>query len=288
MEVAAQLITNSIIAAALYALMALGFTLNYGVTKFFNIAHGIFIPIGAYLVYVLAEVVHADLFVSVLVSIAVCGCIGFALEKLVFLPLRKRNASGLILLVASLGIYISVQALIAIFFTSDYRTFSRSISPGSVEFFGIAYVSFVQLVTIVSAVTVLVGLFLLVKKTAFGKTLRAISDNPELALISGVNVDRVTGWTFFIGSAVAGLTGVLVGFDTGLEPTMGFALMLKGIIASVVGGMYSLVGSGAGALLLGVVESAGTWTIAGIWKDAIAFGVLIVFLLLRPLGINKR
>jgi branched-chain amino acid transport system permease protein len=287
-EITIQLMANGVIAAAFYALMALGFTLNYSVIKFFNIAHGIFIPVGAYLLYVLIEMLHIDVSLSVLVSVALCGFLGFVLEKLIFYPLRGRHASGLILLVASLGIYISVQALLAILFTSEYRTLSQSIAGWTVDIFGVAHITGIQLITIIAAVLVLVGLSVVVKKTAFGKSMRAIADNPELAAISGINVSRVTGWTFFIGSAIAGLVGVLVGLDSGLEPTMGFSLMLKGIIAAVVGGMYSLPGAAAGALLLGLIESFGTWVIGGIWKDAIAFVVLIAFLVVRPLGINKR
>jgi branched-chain amino acid transport system permease protein len=288
MEITIQLIANGVIAAAFYSLMALGFTLNYSVTKFFNIAHGIFIPIGAYSLYVLVEMLHVDVYLSLLVSVAVCGFLGFALEKLIFYPLRGRHASGLILLVASLGIYISVQALLAMLFTSEYRTLSLSIASGTFELFGVAHITGIQVTAIMAAVLGLVGLFTIVKKTAFGKSMRAIADNPELAAISGINVGRVTGWTFFIGSAIAGLVGVLVGFDSGLEPTMGFSLMLKGIIAAVVGGMYSLPGAAVGALLLGLIESFGTWVIGGIWKDAIAFAVLIAFFVVRPLGINKR
>ena len=121
----------------------------------------------------------------------------------------------------------------------------------------------------------------------FGKSVRAVSDDEEVAKIVGINTERVIGWIFFIGSAVAGLAGILVGFDTGIQPTMGLNLLLKGIIAAIVGGVGNIWGALLGAILLGFVENFGIWKISGEWKDAIAFVLLILFLIFRPKGIIK-
>ena len=123
--------------------------------------------------------------------------------------------------------------------------------------------------------------------TLFGKAIKAVGDDEEVSKIVGINTVKVIGWVFFIGSAIAGLAGILVGFDTGIEPTMGLSLLLKGVIASIIGGIGNVYGGVLGAFLLGFIENFGIWQISGEWKDAIAFGVLILFLLFRPQGILK-
>ena len=133
-----------------------------------------------------------------------------------------------------------------------------------------------------------VGLVLLLKYTMFGKAIKAVSDDEEVAKIVGINTNKIISYVFFIGSAIAGLGGILVGFDTGIEPTMGFALLLKGVIAAIIGGVGSIYGALIGAFLLGFVENFGIWQISGEWKDAIAFILLILFLIFRPRGIMNK
>ena len=145
-----------------------------------------------------------------------------------------------------------------------------------------------QLIIILVTVLILAGLVLLLYKTQFGKAVRAISDDEEVARIVGINTNKIIGCVFFIGSALAGLAGILVGFDTGIEPTMGLGLLLKGVIASIIGGVGDIYGGVLGAFLLGFVENFGIWKISGEWKDAIAFTLLIVFLIFRPRGIMNK
>ena len=145
-----------------------------------------------------------------------------------------------------------------------------------------------QSVILISAIAVFAILVLLLKYTVFGKAVRAISDDEEVAKIVGINTDKIIGRVFFIGSAIAGLAGILVGFDTGIEPTMGLPLLLKGVITAIVGGIGNIYGGVLGAFLLGFLENFGIWKISGEWKDAIAFALLILFLLFKPQGIIKR
>ena len=134
----------------------------------------------------------------------------------------------------------------------------------------------------------MIGLALLLKFTFFGKSVKAISDDEEVSRMVGINTKFVIGIVFFIGSAIAGLAGIMSGYDTGLEPTMGMSLLLKGVIASIIGGIGNVYGGVLGAFLLGFVENFGIWKISGEWKDAIAFGLLIIFLLFRARGIFGR
>jgi branched-chain amino acid transport system permease protein len=288
MDIIPQLILNSVIAGSIYALIALGFNLIYGATKFFNLSHGVMATIGGYSVFYFAKTLGLNLSLSIVIGVLLAGLIGYMLDKLVYLPLRKRGASNMVLLVASLGLFTAIQAIIAILFTSQFQTLSQNISGQRIyELLG-GVITQTQLTILISALSITVGLVLLLKYTMFGKAIKAVSDDEEVAKIVGINTNKIIGYVFFIGSAIAGLGGILVGFDTGIEPTMGFALLLKGVIAAIIGGVGSIYGALIGAFLLGFVENFGIWQISGEWKDAIAFVLLILFLIFRPRGIMNK
>jgi branched-chain amino acid transport system permease protein len=288
MDILPQLILNSIIAGAIYTLFALGFNLIYGATKFFNLAHGVMAAVGGYAVFYFAKTLGWNLYLSVAVGIVLAGLMGYVLYIFIYLPLRKRKASNMVLFVASLGAFTAIEAVIAILFTSQFQTLGSNVENQKIyEIFG-AVITQTQLIIFISGIIITLGLILLFNKTMFGKTIRAISDDEEMAKIIGINTNKIIGYVFFIGSAIAGLAGILVGFDTGIEPTMGMGLLLKGVIASIIGGIGNIYGGVLGAFLLGFVENFGIWKISGEWKDAIAFGLLIVFLIFRPRGIMNK
>jgi len=288
MEILPQLVVNSIIAGSIYALVALGFNLIFSVTKFFNLAHGVIAAVGGYVVFFLTKTLGAGVAISVIVGIFAAGLLGFLLDKIIYLPLRRRKASNMVLLVASLGAFTVLQAVLAMLFTSQFQTLSRGGTKVYELFGGQAVMTEIQVLTLVLATLLFLGLAALLKYTMFGKAVKAIGDDEDVAKIVGINTDKVIGYVFFIGSAIAGLAGILVGFDTGIEPTMGLPLLLKGIIASVIGGIGSLGGGMLGAFLLGFIENFGIWKISGEWKDAVAFLLLILFLIFRPTGIVKK
>jgi branched-chain amino acid transport system permease protein len=194
----------------------------------------------------------------------------------------------MVFLVASLGAFTCLQAFLAILFTSQFQTLGSNAGEIVTYTIGGGIITQVQAIIVVSVVLIMVTLGLFLKKSLFGKSVEAISDNEQVAKVVGINTEKVISWVCIIGSAIAGLAGILVGFDTGLEPTMGMNLLLKGVIASIIGGIGNVYGGVLGAFLLGFVENFGIWKISGEWKDAIAFGLLIVFLLVRPQGILKR
>ncbi len=288
MDIISQLVLNSVIAGAIYTLVALGFNLVYGATNFFNLAHGVMAAIGGYAVFYFAKTLGLNFYIAVIIGVALAGFVGYSLDKLIYLPLRKRKASNMVLLVASLGVMTALQAVIAILFNSQFKTLSQNI--GTQKIFAVfgGVITQTQLVIILAAILVMAGLVLLLFKTQFGKAIRAISDDEEVARIVGINTNKIIGYVFFIGSSVAGLAGILVGFDTGIEPIMGLSLLLKGVIASIVGGVGNIYGGVLGGFLLGFVENFGIWKISGEWKDAIAFALLIVFLIFRPSGIINK
>ncbi len=280
MSILPQLIANSLIAAGTYALVAMGFSLIYGATKFFNLAHGASAAIGGYAAFaLLSRFSDMNIALVALVAVLFAGLCGYLLDRIVYVPLRKRRASNMVLLVASLGAFTIIQAVIAMIFTSQFQTLSSSAADTVYTIAG-ASITQTQLFIFASALGVLVALVLLLKRTMFGKAIRALSDDEEVAKIAGINTEKIIAWTFFIGSAVAGLAGVLIGFDTGIQPTMGLQILLKGVIAAIVGGIGDIYGAVLGALLLGFAENFGIWKISGEWKDSIAFALLILFSLL--------
>ncbi len=287
MSIIPQLVVNSIIAGSIYALVALGFNLIYGTTKFFNLAHGIVAAIGGYIVLFLTQSWHLNLYLSILIGVLGAGGVGLLLEKCIYLPLRKKKASNMILLVASLGAFTALQAFVAILFTSQFQILSSFYSQRVFQIFG-GTITQVQLVILGSGILILIALGLLLKRTMFGRAVQAISDDEEVSKIIGIDTNKVIAKVFFIGSMIAGLSGIFVGLDTGIEPTMGLNLLLKGIIAAIVGGIGNIYGGFLGAFLLGLAENFGIWKISGEWKDSIAFIVLILFLIFRPKGILGR
>ncbi|MBI4171015.1 MAG: branched-chain amino acid ABC transporter permease [Candidatus Aenigmarchaeota archaeon] len=281
-----QLIVNGIIAGGIYALVAIGFSMTYGLLRFLNIAHGSLYVIGAYLAFVFFS---AGLHIVGAFILAVIGgaLAGVVMNYSVYKPLRKKKSSSLIMLLASLGIFIFVENFIIAAFGAEVRTIRTGPVTQGMDFLGAIITQTQVVIIIVSLLTLLlVELFLL--KTKTGKAMRATADNKDVAQVVGINVERITTYTFALASALAASAGVLIAIEQNLEPTMGFTAIIKGFTAGVVGGLGSVRGAVAGAFLLGLVENIGIWFLPSGYKDAIAFVVLVIFLLFRPQGIFGR
>lgn len=286
MDILPQLIVNGIIAGSFYALIALAFNLMYATAKFFNIALAALIPVGGYTAFLLIQKFHAPLVVAALGGALCAGGAGLALDALVFTRLRARKASPLVLIIASLGAGTALQALLAILFTSQLQLLAE---PGQSSVVTIGTASFTQLHIVVAALALLATatVHILLSTTSFGRAVRAVSDDAEVAAIVGIDTNAVIQKVFFFASALAGFAGVLIGLDHGIEPTMGMFYFLSGVIGSIVGGIGSIIGGYAGSLVEGLVENIGIWSIGTEWKNAIAFVLLIAVLLIRPRGLFK-
>ena len=288
MDIVPQLIVNSIIAGAIYTMVALGFNLIYGTVKFFDLGYGALAAVGGYAVFYFYKSVGLNVYIAILLGMLIAGIVGFLIYRLVYAPLRERKSSGMVLLVAALGVLTAVQAVVAILFTSQFQTLSRSAGAERVfNIFG-GIITQTQLIILALGIGIMIIMAAVLKYTMFGKAVKAVGDDEEVSKIVGIDTKKVIGKGFCIRSAIAGLAGILVGFDTGIEPTMGLSLLLKGVIASIIGGIGNIYGGVLGAFFLGFIENFGIWKISGEWKDAIAFGVLILFLLFRPQGILRR
>lgn len=265
----------------------MSFNLIYGVSRTFNLAHGALGTLAAYTVFFLAEQQHLPLAAAIPLGIAAAALAGILLERSIFRPLRTKKASDKVLIIASLGALVAIEALVAIFFTTQFQTLTGLIANPTI-FIKTAAFTEVQIGIIVASLSTLVSFWLLLSYTRFGKAVRAIADDEEVAKIVGIDTNRIIAMVFVIGAAVMGVAGILAGFDTGLEPRMGFLLFLDGAIAAVVGGIGNVYGAFLAAFLLGFAENFGVWFTSGEWKYAIAFCILIAFLLFRPQGFFGR
>ncbi len=285
MDIWAQIIINSIITGAIYALIVLGFNLIYWVTKFFNIAHGVYAVVAAYTVYFMYTKSGLNIYLSIFTGILLAGVAGLLSDKLVFVKLRKRNASGMTMFVASLGIFTVLQAVVALIFTNQYRVLRKVFTGGkSYEVLG-GVITETHFIVIIIVLATLAGLILMRDKTKFGRAVKAIGDDEDVAKIVGINTNRIIGFVFFIGAASTGIGGILIGFDTGMMPASGMSLLLNAVTASIIGGAGNIYGGLLGSFMLGFAQNAAVWWISGEWQDAIAFVMLIIFLLFRPRGI---
>lgn len=279
-----QILINGIIAGSIYALIAIGFAIIYRTVKFFHFAHGVVYAAGAYLAYTFFILFELNTLISFFLSIALVALLGIAIDRLVYYPLRKHNAPNLVYLIASFGVFIFVQNLLQLIFGAQILTLRTGPVKEGHHILG-AVITDIQTLIIVVSLALFILCWLFIKKTKLGKAIRAVADDPIGARVVGINSEKVILASFAIGSALAGAAGILISLETNIEPTMGFTAILKGIIASIIGGMGSIPGALLGGLFLGLTENLGIWHIQAGWKDAIAFGILIIFLLLRPSGI---
>jgi len=284
-----QLLANGLIAGAIYALIAAGFSLIYKTNKFVHFAHGAVIVAAGYMLYLFYALIGINFWIAAVLTIISAAIIGWVLNYLIYSKLRKRNASPTIMLIASVGLLILIESLVLLIFSADVKTIGFLKIAKGVSIFG-AIITPLQIIIIITAIVLLGFLLWLMKNTYFGKALRAVSDNKSLSEVLGINSKKIYAYSFIIGSAIAGIAGILVALEQNLEPSMGGHLMIKGFTAAVIGGISSVPGAILGAFLLGLVENFGIWWLPSGYKDAIAFGLLFIFLLFKPnglLGIKK-
>lgn len=278
-----QLLVNGLIAGAIYALVAAGFSLIYATTRIMHFAHGVVVTLSAYILYFLFNTFKIDFGFSVVLTIVFAFLLGYWMN-FVYKQLRKRKASSVIILIASIGLLILFESLILLLFGADVKTIGFIKIAKGLEFLG-AIITPLQIVIIGTSIILLILLFFFMKKTKIGKAMRAVADNKDVAEVVGISSEKIYSWSFIIGSAIAGVAAILVSLEQNLEPTMGTNLMIKGFTGAVIGGINSVPGAILGSFLLGLVENLGIWFLPSGYKDAIAFIILFIFLLFRPYGI---
>lgn len=282
MSIIPQLIANGIIAGGIYSLVALGYTMVYGILKFINFAHGEIFMIGAYIAWLFNVIFGVNILIAFLISMIGCAILGFIIEKVAYKPLRK--ASRLAPLITAIGISLLLQSIALLLFGAQIRTFRTGTIERGIPILG-ASITKIQIIIILVSLVLMLLLYFFIKYSRTGKAIRAVADNPELASTIGINVDKVISIVFIIGSALAAAAGVLIGIEQNLQPTMGVSIGIKAFTAAVVGGIGNIYGALFGGFLIGLVENIGIWFIPSGYKDAIAFFVLLIMLLFRPEGL---
>lgn len=278
-----QLALGGLIVGSIYGTVALSIVLVHRVSGFFHFAHGAIFVIGAYIAYV-AVSLNVSLWAASLLGVIGGGFAGAIMDLGVFRRLLQLKASPLILMLASLGLLLVLENLVAMVFGNDMKMFEEDVARSSVDIFG-AQVTDLQLWIFTVNVAVWFAFWLLIRHTLFGKSLLAVASERELAYVVGLDVERCRLWVLTMSSGVAALAGILWAFDSSLYPTVGFHALLMGIAAVIVSGIEVPHAAPFGGLLVGLAQHLGVWRLSIQWQDAVVFLILIFFLLLRPQGL---
>ena len=274
---------------SIYAIIALGYTMVYGIAKMLNFAHGDVIMIGAYSAFVALYRANLPLPIALIISIIICTLLGVIIERLAYKPLRQ--ASSLAVLITAIGVSYFLQNLALLIWGSAAKIFPTILNYGSINLFDNQLkLSYQMLITITICIIIMILLNLFIKKTKIGKAMRACSEDKEAAALMGINVDNIISLTFAIGSGLAAVAALLLcaAYPT-VTPTLGSMPGIKAFTAAVIGGIGSIPGALFGGLLLGVIEIIVKAYGLSELTDAIAFGVLILVLLFKPAGLlGKR
>ncbi len=300
MDTLIQQIINGLVLGSVYALVALGYTMVYGILQLINFAHGEVLMIGAMVALTVLSLLGVvapnlpmvvQLLIATLVAIPVCMLLSASIERIAYRPLR--NSPRLAPLITAIGVSIVLQTLAMIIWSPNPRVFPDLLPTQAFEIGG-ALLAPKQILILVVASVSMIGLLLLIHRTRLGRAMRAVSENPKIASLMGVNPDQIISATFMMGAALAAIAGVLVAMNYNIAHfTMGFMLGLKAFTAAVLGGIGNLAGAVAGGLLLGIIESLGAGYIGDLtggflgshYQDIFAFAVLILVLVFRPSGL---
>src|SRR3954469_18210477 len=298
METFVQQIINGLVLGSVYALVALGYTMVYGIINLINFAHGEVLMVGALTSWTVVTLLAGSglpgwalLLISLAAAVVVCAALNFAIEKIAYRPLR--NAPRLAPLITAMGMSLLLQTLAMIIWKPNYKSFPILLPGDPHVVFG-AVINNVQLLILAATVITLSGLTYLVNRTRLGRAMRATAENPRVAALMGVKPDTVISATFVIGAALAAIAGIMYASNYGtVQHTMGFLPGLKAFTAAVFGGIGNLAGAVVGGILLGLIEAIGSGHIGALtggvlgshYADIFAFIVLIIMLTLRPSGL---
>ena len=284
-----QFLFNGLATGALYAIVALGFSLIYNTTKIFHIAHGALYTIAAYLLFSAFILLKLPLFLSILITLFGTALFGILIEIFVYRPFYKKNAPSVTSFISSLGLYIVLQNLIALIYGNQVQVLISE--PEKTFQLGNIIISRIQLLEITTFLIISILFYLIISFTKFGKSLKALSDNSLLAEVIGIDIDSIRLKVFAIGSMLAAISAILSALDTGIEPTMGLPIVMIAIVSVIIGGSSVFEGALVGGILLGILQALSIFIFSARWQNTVVFIALIIFLLFKPegiLGVRKR
>lgn len=284
-----QQLINGLSLGSIYALIALGYTMVYGIIKLINFAHGDMYMIGAYIGYMGITVFHLPFFPALIFSMAFCALLGMVIERIAYKPLR--NATRIAALITAIGVSFFLEYTTMRFMGAEVKTFPAVLSDKSWIIYGLR-INFQQLVIFATSIILMILLQIIVRRTKIGRAMRAVSVDADAAKLMGVDVNATISFTFAIGSALAAAAGILVGvYYNSINPLMGMAPGLKAFVAAVFGGIGIIPGAMVGGFAIGLTETMVSGYASSLYKDAVVYVLLILILLLKPsglLGKNKK
>lgn len=283
MEQFLQQVVNGLSLGSIYALIALGYTMVYGIIKLINFAHGDIYMLGAYIGFAAVTMGGLGFFPALLIAMVLCAIIGIVTERIAYKPLR--NSPRITLLITAIGVSFFMEYIMVYFVGANVRAFP-DVLPKTQYRLGSVVINLQQIVIILTTVALMIVLQFIVHKTKIGKAMRAVSADRDAAELMGIKVDRTISATFAIGSALAGAGGVLVGiFYNSINPLMGMMPGLKAFVAAVFGGIGIIPGAMIGGVSIGVIETMVSGYGSSMYKDAVVFAILILVLIFKPSGL---
>lgn len=283
MEIIIQQLVNGLFLGSIYALLALGYTMVYGIIKLINFAHGEIYMIGSFIGYFVLNYTNIGFFPAMILAMFSCAVIGVVIEFLAYRPLRK--STRIAALITAIGVSYFLQNIMIYFFSANVRPFPQAIERQTYNI-GFLQVSNIQLLILGTSVFLMLVLQLIIKKSRMGKAMRAVSVDADAAQLMGINVNRTISFTFALGSALAAAGGMLIGlYYNSINPTMGVVPGLKAFVAAVLGGIGIIPGAAIGGFAIGLIETIATALGFSDYRDAVVYAILIIILLVRPAGI---
>lgn len=288
MEQAIQQMINGLSLGGIYALIALGYTMVYGIIGLINFAHGDIYMVGAFVGYALTTYFGLGLLPSLIISMVICSLLGMLIEKVAYKPLR--NSPRISALITAISVSLFLQYTMMYFVGPQTRTFPEILKSNSIQLFdGKVVLDIKNIIIVVITVILMAALQYIINNTRMGKAMRAASYDMDAAELMGVNVDKIISFTFIIGSALAGAAGVLVGvYYNTINPLMGSLPGIKAFVAAVLGGIGAIPGAVFGGFTLGMIETIVSANGGSIFKDAVSFIILVLVLLIKPNGLLGR
>lgn len=278
-----QQLVNGLILGSVYALLALGYTMVYGIIKLINFAHGDVYMMGAFVGYYLISTFHINFFVALILTMIITAAIGVIIEFLAYRPLR--NSTRIAALITAIGVSFFLEYGMVYLVGAEARAFPQAMQTVKYDL-GPISVTNIQLIILAVSILLMLALNFIVKKTKMGKAMRAVSVDSDAAQLMGINVNSTISFTFALGSAMAGAAGVLIGlYYNTMNPLMGMAPGIKAFVAAVLGGIGIIPGAAVGGFIIGMLETLSTAIGLSSYKDAVVYAILIVILLVRPAGI---
>jgi len=294
-ELILQQTVNGLILGSFYALVALGYSMVYGIIKLLNFAHGDIFMVGAFVCFASFGVVSAALpgwpgiVISIVIAMIIAGIVGYLTQRFAYRPLIKAAAPRLSLLITAIGVSLIIYNAVMVITSSRTYFFQSGIEAAPLFQAGMFRLTDIQVILLTISASLMAGLTLMIKKTMVGKAMRAIALDRDTCRLMGINVNKIIGVTFFIGSALAAIaSGMYNILYVNVSFSMGYMFGIKAFTAAVIGGIGSIPGAMLGGLLLGLLEAIGTQFVGSQWKDVFAFGLLIVILIFRPNGLMGK